>query len=121
MEWYDKVLVVDDVPDNVKLLAFNLEIEGYDVLEATNGEDALEITRTQSPDLLLLDVMMPGMSGLDVIRELKSDPKTEPIPVILVTANSMDENVAEGLDLGAFDYVIKPYSLRFIRSNSSCR
>jgi two-component system cell cycle response regulator len=104
------VLVVDDVPDNVKLLVFNLEDEGYRVIKAFSGTEALRCIETQVPDIVLLDVMMPDKSGLEVLQTLKASEETAHIPVILVTANSLDEHIAQGLDLGAYDYVIKPFS-----------
>jgi two-component system cell cycle response regulator len=108
-----RILVVDDVPANVEILSFHLEDEGYHVIEAQSGEQALTILQNQPGkiDLILLDVMMPIMSGLDVLAQVKRNPDLESTPVILVTANADDHNVAEGLDMGAFDYIIKPYSL----------
>jgi len=108
-----RILVVDDVPANVEILSFHLSDEGYDVIEAQGGEQALTTLQQQHEevDLVLLDVMMPVMSGLDVLAEMKRHPDLNSIPVILVTANADDQNVAEGLDMGAFDYIIKPYSL----------
>lgn len=108
-----RILVVDDVPANVEILSFHLEDEGYEVIEAQSGQQALSILQSSEKeiDLILLDVMMPVMSGLDVLAQVKRNPDTESIPVILVTANADDQNVAEGLDMGAFDYIIKPYSL----------
>ena len=108
-----RILVVDDVPANVEILSFHLGDEGYDVIEAQGGEQALTTLKQQHEeiDLVLLDVMMPVMSGLDVLAEMKRHPDLQSIPVILVTANADDQNVAEGLDMGAFDYIIKPYSL----------
>ena len=109
-----RILVVDDVPANVEILSFHLGDEGYDVVEAQSGEQALAILNSDAEsdiDLVLLDVMMPVMSGLDVLAQIKRNSETEHIPVILVTANAEDQNVAEGLDMGAFDYIIKPYSL----------
>lgn len=108
-----QILVVDDVPANVEILSFHLEDEGYEVIEAQSGEQALGILQSSEKeiDLILLDVMMPVMSGLDVLAQVKRNPETDNIPVILVTANADDQNVAEGLDMGAFDYIIKPYSL----------
>lgn len=108
-----RILVVDDVPANVEILSFHLEDEGYEVIEAQSGEQALGILQSSEKeiDLILLDVMMPVMSGLDVLAQVKRNPETDNIPVILVTANADDQNVAEGLDMGAFDYIIKPYSL----------
>ena len=106
-----KILVVDDIPANVQILSIHLSDENYEVLEANSGAMALEMIRSEEVDLMLLDVMMPVMTGLDVLAEMKKDPQLENIPVILVTANADDSNVAEGLDMGAFDYIIKPYSL----------
>ena len=108
-----RILVVDDVPANVEILSFHLEDEGYEVIEAQSGEQALGILQSSEKeiDLILLDVMMPVMSGMDVLAQVKRNPGTDNIPVILVTANADDQNVAEGLDMGAFDYIIKPYSL----------
>lgn len=103
-----RILVVDDVPDNVKLLAQELEDGGHEVLESTSGREALGIVAARRPDVILLDVMMPGMDGLEVCQRLKEDPHTRPIPVILVTARGLDENVVAGLNAGADDYVPKP-------------
>lgn len=108
-----QILTVDDVPANLQILNVHLGDQGYDVIEAQSGQQALDILK-KTPndiDLILLDVMMPIMSGLDVLKEIKKNPQLENIPTILVTANADDDNVAEGLDLGAFDYIIKPYSL----------
>jgi len=108
-----QILIVDDVPANLQILNVHLGDQGYDVIEAQSGQQALDILK-KTPndiDLILLDVMMPIMSGLDVLKEIKKNPQLENIPTILVTANADDDNVAEGLDLGAFDYIIKPYSL----------
>jgi diguanylate cyclase (GGDEF)-like protein len=107
------ILIVDDVPANLQILNVHLSDEDYNVIEAQSGKQALEVLK-QDPDgidLVLLDVMMPVMSGLDVLAEIKKNPQLENIPIILVTANADDDNVAEGLDMGAFDYIIKPYSL----------
>lgn len=113
-----RILVVDDIPANVEILSIHLTDEGYEVVTAMSGKQSLEILQTaqeehpqQEIDLILLDVMMPVMSGLEVLAKLKDNPHTDNIPVILVTANADEQNVAEGLDMGAFDYIIKPYSL----------
>ena len=107
------ILIVDDVPANLQILSVHLGDENYHVIECQSGKQALEILNEEAStiDLILLDVMMPIMSGLDVLSAIKSNPQIENIPIILVTANADDENVAEGLDMGAFDYIIKPYSL----------
>lgn len=104
------ILVVDDIAEDVTLLRFQLESEDYAVLEAFNGMQALASAEEHLPDLILLDVMMPGMTGLDVIKQLKQNNRLAKIPVILVTANSDDNSVVEGLDIGAYDYIIKPYN-----------
>jgi len=112
-----RILVVDDIPANVEILSIHLHDEGYEVVEALSGKQALSILHLSNEDgeeeidLILLDVMMPIMSGLEVLAQIKKDPQTQNIPVILVTANADEHNVAEGLDMGAFDYIIKPYSL----------
>jgi len=104
-----KVLVVDDNEFNVKLLAYNLEDEGYEVLVSFSGHQALEMTKKENPDLILLDIMMPEMDGFEVCRRLKADPQTRDIPVIMVTARTLDEDMIQGLDAGAQDYITKPF------------
>lgn len=112
-----RILVVDDIPANVEILSIHLTDEGYEVIKSLSGKETFEILNTSQGDsereidLILLDVMMPIMSGLEVLSQLKGSPQTMNIPVILVTANADEQNVAEGLDMGAFDYIIKPYSL----------
>ncbi len=108
-----KILIVDDIPANLQILNVHLTDEDYEVIECQSGPQALDELKInpEAIDLILLDVMMPGMSGLEVLAEIKRNPQTENIPIILVTANADDQNVAEGLDMGAFDYIIKPYSL----------
>ena len=101
-------LVVDDVLPNVKLLAAKLTREYFNVLTAFNGPDALEMVRKESPDIVLLDVMMPGMDGFETCKRLKSDPATRHIPVVLVTALDGREDRIRGLDAGADDFVTKP-------------
>jgi two-component system cell cycle response regulator len=107
-----QILVVDDIAANIEILSAHLQDEGYQVLEAQSGQQALTLLQANplDIDLILLDVMMPIMSGLDVLAHVKRNLDTEGVPVILVTANADDNNVAEGLDMGAFDYIIKPYS-----------
>jgi two-component system cell cycle response regulator len=103
-----KVLVVDDMKVNVKILAVNLEGEGYEVLKAYNGADAVRLAREADPDIILLDIMMPGMDGYEVTETLKGDPATKIIPIVLVTALKDVEDKVRGLDAGADDFISKP-------------
>lgn len=103
-----RVLVVDDILPNVKLLEAKLASEYYDVLTATNGPDALEKVASQSPDIVLLDVMMPGMDGFEVCRRIKADPATAHIPVVMVTALTDTQDRIKGLEAGADDFLSKP-------------
>jgi diguanylate cyclase (GGDEF)-like protein len=109
-----KVLVVDDQYDNVRLLAYELLDHGYEVLTAFNGPQALEMARSSRPDVILLDEMMPGMNGVEVCRELKKDAALRPIPVIMISARELDEDVIRGLDAGASDYITKPFNARIV-------
>ena len=105
-----KILVVDDVALNVKLLADLLVAKGYRTCSATSGAEALRVLAAERPDLVLLDVMMPGMSGYDVCREIRADPAHAMLPVVLVTALDPAEERAKGLDAGADDFLSKPVS-----------
>jgi len=109
-----KVLVADDIPDNVKLLAYELSDHGYEVVTAYNGRQALEVARLECPDVILLDVMMPGLDGIEVCRRLKADAELKNIPVIMISACDMEQDVIRGLDAGAHDYVTKPFSLPIV-------
>ncbi|MDE6480019.1 MAG: response regulator transcription factor [Muribaculaceae bacterium] len=112
MEIY-KILVVDDEPDLCEGLKLNLEIEGYEADTAYSAEEALEMNLT-SYDLIMLDVMMGKMSGFEMARVLKRNPKTANIPIIFCTAKNADDDMIAGLNLGADDYVTKPYNIRNI-------
>jgi class 3 adenylate cyclase/CheY-like chemotaxis protein len=103
-----KVLVVDDTPHNVKLLADLLAVKGYDVATAVNGEEALAKVAADPPDLVLLDVMMPGLSGYDVCRRLRADPATSLLPVVLVTSLDPQSERVKGIEAGADDFLPKP-------------
>jgi len=105
-----KILVIDDLPENVFILQDRLEGEGYEVITAYDGNTGIEKTRSLLPDLILLDVMMPDITGFEVCKILVNDEKTKHIPIILVTAKVGAEDIKEGLEAGAFDYVKKPFS-----------
>src|SRR2546430_14471609 len=105
-----KILIVEDEPNMVAGLRDNFEFEGYEVLSAYNGAEGLERALTESPDLVLLDVMMPKLSGLDVCKQLKA--KRPSIPIIMLTARGQEVDKVVGLELGADDYVTKPFSIR---------
>lgn len=105
-----KILVIDDLPENIFILQDRLAQEGYEVITAYGGNDGMEKAYSTLPDLILLDVMMPDMSGLDVCKTLVNDEKTKHIPIILVTAKAGAEDTKEGLESGAFDYIKKPFN-----------
>ncbi len=104
------ILVVDDEEDIVELVELNLTREGYRVLGCTTGEKALEIAKLKLPNLIVLDLMLPGMDGLEVCRRLKRSPKTAHIPIVMLTAKAEEADIVAGLELGADDYVTKPFS-----------
>jgi DNA-binding response OmpR family regulator len=104
------VLVADDDDDIRDLVAFRLDRAGYEVLRAGDGQQALDLAREHLPDLAVLDVMMPKLTGYDVTRELRADAATSRIPVILLTARVQEADVARGFEAGADDYVKKPFS-----------
>ncbi|MCJ7602119.1 MAG: response regulator, partial [Desulfobulbaceae bacterium] len=111
----EKILIVDDFPASVRILSNNLA-EDYRVLTATSGSEALDIIRAEPPDLILLDIMMPGMDGYELCRLLKQDEKFQNIPVIFVTARAEEEDEEKGLALGAVDYLIKPVSAAIVKA-----
>jgi two-component system phosphate regulon response regulator PhoB len=108
----DKILVVDDEPDVIELIEFNLKAAGFDVLTATEGEEALKKARLNLPKLILLDLMLPEVDGLEVCKSLRRDPNTSAIPIIMLTAKAAEIDRVLGLELGADDYVTKPFSPR---------
>ena len=105
------VLLVEDEAAQRELLAYNLEAEGFDVIAADNGEDGLILVDENDPDLIVLDWMMPQLSGIEVCRRLKSNSKTRQIPVIMLSARAEEVDRVRGLETGADDYVVKPYSV----------
>ena len=108
----ETILIVEDEKDIVKMLEYNLKKEGLQTLSACNGEDALDMAARQCPDLVILDLMLPGMDGLEVCKNLKGNTKTASIPVIMLTAKSQESDKIVGLELGADDYITKPFSPR---------
>jgi two-component system phosphate regulon response regulator PhoB len=108
----NKILVVDDEPDAVELITFNLKAAGYEVTAAVDGEEALTKARSVLPQLIVLDLMLPGVDGLEVCKILRRDPATAAIPIIMVTAKSAEIDRVLGLELGADDYLTKPFSPR---------
>jgi len=109
-----KILVVEDEAPIQELLQFNLERQKYRIQLADSGEKALEVVRDFMPDLILLDIMLPGADGLEVCKQIKANPKTARIPIIMLTALSEEADIVAGLELGADDYVTKPFSPRVL-------
>ncbi len=110
----ENILVVDDEEDILELVRFNLEKEGYQVTGAQTGEEALRKARSDSFDLIVLDLMLPGIDGLEVARKLKSSEKTQHIPIVMLTAKGEEADIVTGLELGADDYITKPFSPRVL-------
>ena len=104
------ILIADDEPNQLELMSFNLSNAGYSIIKATNGKEAIELIENHSPDLIILDWMMPKMSGIDVCRTLRSRSETKQIPIIILSARSEDSDKSLGLDAGADDYISKPFS-----------
>ena len=105
-----RVLIVEDEPDIGDLLAFHLEREGYQVTRSRTGADALRQVRARPPDLILLDLMLPELGGLEVCRRLRQDPRTASVPIVMLTARGEEVDRILGLELGADDYIVKPFS-----------
>ena len=110
----EKVLVVDDEEDILELVRYNLNKDGYKITCALTGEEALKKARSENYDLIILDLMLPGIDGLEVTRKLKDEPKTRDVPVVMLTAKGEESDVVAGLELGADDYVTKPFSPRIL-------
>ncbi|MDX9759896.1 MAG: response regulator transcription factor [Bacteroidota bacterium] len=109
-----EILVIEDEEDILELIAFNLTREGYAVRTVMTGEDGIRETGKSAPDLILLDLMLPGIDGLEVCRTLKSDATTRDIPLLMLTAKSEEADIVAGLELGADDYITKPFSRRVL-------
>jgi two-component system alkaline phosphatase synthesis response regulator PhoP len=106
------ILIVEDEKDIVKMLEYNLKKEGFKTLAVRNGEAAIDTAKSEHPELVILDLMLPGIDGLEVCRTLKADSKTSSIPIIMLTAKSQESDKVVGLELGADDYMTKPFSPR---------
>lgn len=108
----EKILVVDDEKDLVELIAYNLEKDGFDILKAYDGETALKQVRAHNPHLLILDLMLPGIQGIEVCKRIRSDPQHASLPIIMLTAKGAEVDRVLGLEVGADDYVTKPFSVK---------
>ena len=106
----EHILIVDDEEDVLELIRFNLSKEGYGTETAGSGEEALAKVKIKIPDLILLDLMLPGIDGLEICKRVKADSKTEHVPIIMITAKGEETDIVTGLELGADDYVTKPFS-----------
>lgn len=107
-----KILITDDEKDIVELISYNLEKEGFSVLKAYDGEAALRAVKVQKPDLIILDLMLPELSGLDVCKAIRNKSETENIPIIMLTAKAEEVDKIIGLEIGADDYITKPFSIK---------
>jgi len=108
----ETILIVDDEEDIIELIKYNLKNEGYGILTAMTGEEAIKIAKHSRPDLVVLDLMLPGIDGLEVTRYLKKNDDTMDIPIVMVTAKGEESDIVAGLELGANDYISKPFSPR---------
>lgn len=105
-----RIVIIEDEPDILEIISYNLKREGFDVAIALDGKEGLTLIRDNMPDLVLLDLMLPGMNGLDICRCLKGDQRTQAIPIIMVSAKGEESDLVLGLGIGADDYVPKPFS-----------
>lgn len=110
----ETILIIDDEEDILELVRYNLAREGYNIRMATSGEQALRMIRQELPDLVLLDLMLPNIDGLEVCKRMKSDPDTAGVPVVMLTAKGAEADIVAGLELGATDYITKPFSPRIL-------
>jgi two-component system phosphate regulon response regulator PhoB len=106
----ETILIVDDEEDIIELIQYNLKNEGYSILTADAGEQAIKIAKQARPDLIVLDLMLPGMDGLEVTRYLRSNDQTRDLPIVILTAKGEESDIITGLELGANDYISKPFS-----------
>ena len=106
----ETILIVDDEQDIIELIKYNLKNEGYSILTAQTGEQAIKIAKQSRPDLMVLDLMLPGIDGLEVTKYLKNNEQTKDIPIVMLTAKGEESDIVTGLELGANDYISKPFS-----------
>jgi two-component system alkaline phosphatase synthesis response regulator PhoP len=116
-----KILIIEDEKNILELVRFNLEREGFQVISSMDGARGLEMAQEEIPDLIILDVMLPGMNGLEVCRELHQDPSTSNIPVIILSARAEELDKVLGLEMGADDYIVKPFSPRELLARVKAR
>jgi len=110
----ERILVVEDEEDILELVRFNLSREGYSVTGAATGEEAWKLASSRVPDLIVLDLMLPGIDGLEVTKMIKNDSRTRDIPIVMLTAKGEESDIVTGLELGADDYITKPFSPRVL-------
>jgi two-component system alkaline phosphatase synthesis response regulator PhoP len=110
----ETIFVVEDEEDILELIRYNLAKEGYTVLGAASGEEAIRLVSRDIPDLIVLDLMLPGLDGLDVCKEIKNNPATSRIPIVMLTAKGEESDIVLGLELGADDYITKPFSPKIL-------
>ena len=110
----ERILVVDDEEDILELVRFNLDREGYQVICSMSGDDALKKARSELPDLIVLDLMLPAIDGLEITKTLKNESSTKAIPIVMLTAKGEEADIVTGLELGADDYITKPFSPRIL-------
>ncbi len=117
------ILIIEDEPAQAEILRYNLEASGFDVKHALNAGDGLLLAREYTPNLIILDWMLPDMAGIEVCRQIKSDPQTHAIPIIMLTARGTEDDKVRGLNTGADDYVVKPHSINELiaRINANLR
>ena len=108
----NKIVVIEDEPDIMEIVSYNLKREGYSVVGVDRGDEGLNVIRNQSPNLVILDLMLPGLDGLSICQQMKSDPIVRDIPVIIISAKGEESDIVIGLELGADDYLAKPFSPR---------
>ncbi len=109
-----KICIIEDEKDIVRLISYNLEKEGYEIVSYGSGDKALDFIKANRPDLILLDIMIPEIDGFEVCKQLKANPETASIPIIMLTAKAEESNIVTGLELGADDYMTKPFSVAIL-------